>query len=158
MKKISLFLALGLSQVAVAHNNDACKSTCAPKRATATVTQSGALVNPSLAVLKKHINGKKVVVVDIFASWCGPCKLMSPIIDALAQDTDLDVVFIKIEHDQEALKKYLAPYTGAIKSIPSFFIFKNGKVVDQFIGAMPQETLKKKIKTHTTCDTLKKNA
>jgi thioredoxin-like negative regulator of GroEL len=75
---------------------------------------------------------------------------MSPIIEALAQDADLSqVVFIKVAHDQQELLKGLTAYLPegktSVPSIPYFFIFKDGKIVDQFTGSMAQAALKEKI-------------
>jgi thioredoxin 1 len=124
---------------------------CAPKKSVAdSKTTDAVLHNPTPSALKKQIKSGKIVVVDVYADWCGPCKLMSPIIEALAQDADLSqVVFIKVAHDQQELLKGLTAYLPegktSVPSIPYFFIFKDGKIVDQFTGSMAQAALKEKI-------------
>ena len=80
------------------------------------------------------INYKGVVVVDFFAEWCGPCKVTTPIIEDLSNSMK-DVKFVKVDVDpnQETASKY------SIFSIPTFLIFKNGEVKNQFVGAHSKE-------------------
>lgn len=74
------------------------------------------------------------VLVDFYADWCGPCKVTSPIIDELSHEMD-NVKFVKINVDenQDLSSQY------SIFSIPSFLIFKNGKLVTQFVGAQSKD-------------------
>ncbi len=71
------------------------------------------------------------VLVDFWAEWCGPCRMISPLLEQIAQDHAGKVVVGKVNVDQE---QALASKYG-IQSIPAFFIFKNGQVTDQFVGA-----------------------
>jgi thioredoxin 1 len=71
------------------------------------------------------------VLVDFWAEWCGPCRMISPLLEQIAHDHAGKVVVGKVNVDQE---QALASKYG-IQSIPAFFIFKNGQVTDQFIGA-----------------------
>ena len=77
---------------------------------------------------------KGMVFVDFFATWCGPCKMTAPIIDQLA-DEYKDIKFVKVDVDQngELASEY------SIFSIPTFIIFKDGKVISQFSGGRGKE-------------------
>ncbi|HEC81055.1 MAG TPA: thioredoxin [Thermoplasmatales archaeon] len=90
------------------------------------------------AVVSKYNN----VVVDCWAPWCGPCLMIAPVIEELAKEMKGKVVFTKLNVDENQLTamKY------QIMSIPTLLVFKNGKLVDRIIGAMPKEILKQKLK------------
>ena len=83
---------------------------------------------------KEVLESDKVVLVDFYADWCGPCKLTSPIIDKLAEEMK-DVIFVKVDVDknQELAGQY------SVFSIPTFILFKKGEVVNQMVGAMGKE-------------------
>ena len=77
-----------------------------------------------------------VVLVDFFATWCGPCKMLSPIVDEVS-DEITDVKFIKVDVDQ--LSDIASNYN--IMSIPTLIIFKDGNVVAKQMGMLPKEAL-----------------
>ncbi len=81
------------------------------------------------------------VLVDFWAEWCGPCKMISPVIDEIAQELTgkLKVAKVNVDEAQELAVKF------GIMSIPTLLIFKKGKVVSQIVGAMPKEELLSKI-------------
>ena len=85
------------------------------------------------------------VLVDFWAEWCGPCKMISPIVDEIADEmkSKLKVVKVNVDNSQELAMKY------GIMSIPTLLIFKNGQPVDQVVGAMPKAQLLSKLKSHT---------
>ncbi len=72
----------------------------------------------------------KTEVIDFWATWCGPCKLMNPILDEVEKEyTDLTITRIDIDSDKEMVEKY------NIQSVPTYVILKDGKEVDRIIGA-----------------------
>ena len=84
-----------------------------------------------------------VVVVDFFATWCGPCKMLSPVIDELSGELE-NVNFVKVDIDQsmDLAQKF------RIVSVPTMKIFKNGEEVDTLMGFMPKDVLKSKVEAH----------
>ena len=93
-----------------------------------------------------EINIKKypLMVVDCWAPWCGPCRMVGPIIEELAKEMQGKIVFgkLNVDENREASMKY------GIMSIPTLLVFKNGSLVDNIIGAMPKEMLLGKISPH----------
>ncbi|MEO6508804.1 MAG: thioredoxin [Patescibacteria group bacterium] len=90
---------------------------------------------------KVVLENEKPVLVDFYAEWCGPCKMTEPIVDELSNEMS-DMVFVKIDvdKDQELASEY------SVFSIPTFMIFKKGKVAGQFVGAMGKEGFLSEIK------------
>ena len=86
------------------------------------------------------LKGDTPVVVDFWAAWCGPCKLIAPVLDDLAAEYEGKVKVTKLDVDQN-------PATSMqfqVRSIPTLLFFKDGKVVDQVIGAQSKTELKKR--------------
>jgi len=81
------------------------------------------------------------VVVDFWAAWCPPCKILHPILDEIAEDYDGKVAVCKVDVDQN---QSLAQKYG-VRSIPTVFMFKGGEIKDQVIGALPKEQITAKI-------------
>lgn len=81
------------------------------------------------------------VLVDFWAEWCAPCKMIAPMVEDLAEEYDGKVTFVKLDVDAnpETSLKF------GIRSIPTLLVFKNGKPVDQVIGAVPKAVLKKRL-------------
>ena len=87
-------------------------------------------------------NSSGVAVVDFFATWCGPCKMLTPIFVEASEDMKDEAVFYKVDID-ESLE--IAQQFG-ISSVPTIMVFKDGKPVKTMIGFMPKAELVKKIK------------
>jgi len=79
--------------------------------------------------------------VDFWALWCGPCKMISPFIEEMAKEFDKKIKVAKINIDDNSK----VPTQYGIMSIPTIMFFKNGKVMDQAVGALSKQELKKKI-------------
>ena len=88
-------------------------------------------------------NGDMPLVVDFWATWCGPCRMVSPIISELAEVYDGKVVVAKcdVEENEDLAAEY------GIRNIPTILFFKNGEAVDKVIGAQSKANLEAKFKT-----------
>jgi thioredoxin 1 len=84
------------------------------------------------------------ILVDFWAEWCGPCRLVAPVLEKLAEEYDGRVRIGKVNVDEEAS---LAGTYG-VQSIPTLLLFKNGKVVEQFIGATTRDVLARILDKH----------
>lgn len=91
---------------------------------------------------KVEIAKYPVVLVDFWAPWCGPCRMVSPIIEQLAKEYSGKVAFGKVNIDENQM----ISGSFGIRSIPTMMIFKGGKVVDVMIGALPKGQIEMKIK------------
>ena len=82
------------------------------------------------------------VLVDFWAEWCGPCRIISPIVEEIAKEYNgkLKVTKLNVDEAQELAIKY------GVMSIPTLMVFKNGKIVDQVVGAMSKDQLVDKLK------------
>ncbi|MBQ6733686.1 MAG: thioredoxin [Lachnospiraceae bacterium] len=83
------------------------------------------------------------VLVDFYADWCGPCKMMSPMVDEIAQKQEgkLKVGKLNVDDAQDIATRY------AVMSIPTFIFFKGGEAVHKVVGAMPQDAFEQEL-TH----------
>ena len=84
------------------------------------------------------------IVIDCWAPWCGPCRIVGPVIDELAKEMQGKIVFgkLNVDENQKTSMKY------QIMSIPTILVFKNGNLIDKLIGAMPKDLLKQKLESY----------
>jgi thioredoxin 1 len=93
---------------------------------------------------RDEVSKYSLMLIDFWAPWCGPCKMISPIIEQLAGEYGGKVVFGKLNIDEN---QTVAQYFG-IQSIPTMMILKNSKVVDVIVGALPKAQIETKLKQH----------
>ena len=84
---------------------------------------------------------EKLVIVDFWATWCGPCRMLSPLLDEVEEEMadKVEVVKVNVDDADEIAMRY------RIMSIPTLLFFKNGQMVDRSVGAMPKSALVDKI-------------
>jgi len=93
---------------------------------------------------KKVLNSDKPVFVDFWAEWCGPCRMVSPIVEELSKEYEGKVNFVMVNVDQN--RDLASKYN--ILSIPTLAIFRNGEVVAQAAGASSKESIQNYIEKH----------
>ena len=82
------------------------------------------------------LNSEKPVLLDFFASWCGPCRMVGPILDEIAEEReDIKVCKVDIDEQPELASRY------RIMSVPTLMVLKDGNIVDQSIGAKPKHQI-----------------
>ena len=93
---------------------------------------------------EKVLNADKPVLVDLWASWCGPCRMLGPVLEKIGESSKgFDVAKINVDEEQALAAQY------QIMSIPTVLLFQGGKVVAQSVGAVPEQTLRDLVRTHT---------
>lgn len=99
---------------------------------------------------KNEIAKYPVMLVDFWASWCGPCRMISPMIEQLAKEYSGRVAFGKVNVDENQM----ISGSFGIQSIPTMMIFKGGKAVDVMIGALPKAQIELKIKQQLSSNSI----
>ncbi len=83
-----------------------------------------------------EMTGKGLVLVDFFATWCGPCKMLGPVLEDMASDRDsIDIVKVDIDESMNLARQY------GIMSVPTLVLFKDGQVIAQTSGFQPKESI-----------------
>jgi thioredoxin 1 len=90
------------------------------------------------------INSNETVVVDFWAPWCGPCKMLSPVLDEISGELTGKAKFVKVNVDENPV----VSSQFRIASIPTVMVFKGGKVVDTMVGFRPKQSIKSLIENH----------
>lgn len=88
------------------------------------------------------LDSEKVAIVDFWAEWCGPCRMVGPIVEQLATEyaDQANIGKVNVDHNQETAAKY------GVRNIPTILFIKNGEVVDKQVGAVPKSVLENKLK------------
>ena len=90
---------------------------------------------------KEVLNSEKPVLLDFWASWCGPCRMVSPIIDEIAEEhPEIKVGKVNVDEQPELASEF------GVMNIPSIFVIKNGKVVNRSAGARPKAQILEMLK------------
>lgn len=88
----------------------------------------------------KVLKNDKMVLVDFWANWCPPCRMMAPILESVSKSMEKDVDIVKVDVEASSDNSELAAKYG-VQGIPNMQVFKNGEVVEELVGARPQVAL-----------------
>ena len=91
----------------------------------------------------ESVKSEKLTIVDFWAVWCGPCRVLKPLLHKIAgEHPEIQLLTVDVDANQELAAQY------DINSIPAVFFFKNGEIVDSFVGVMPEDEIVKKIEAN----------
>ncbi|MBP2002094.1 thioredoxin 1 [Paenibacillus shirakamiensis] len=101
-----------------------------------------AIVNVSDQSFSSEVEGDGTVLVDFWAPWCGPCKMLAPILDELSSEVDVKIAKVNVDENPESASRF------GVMSIPTLIFFKDGQPVDKVVGVNSKESLKNMIAKH----------
>ncbi|AWB45854.1 thioredoxin [Paenibacillus sp. CAA11] len=101
-----------------------------------------AIVNVSDSSFKSEVEGQGTVLVDFWAPWCGPCKMLAPILDELSSEVDVKIAKVNVDENPESASRF------GVMSIPTLIFFKDGQPVDKVVGLNSKESLKSLLAKH----------
>ena len=104
----------------------------------------GQLAHITDAAFQTEINGETPVLVDFWAEWCGPCRMVAPVLEQVAveQSGKLKIVKLNVDENQETPQRF------GVTGIPTMILFKGGEAVERIVGFMPKPQLLKRIEPH----------
>jgi thioredoxin 1 len=106
---------------------------------------AGAVIEINESQFEQEVMQAEIpVLVDFWAPWCGPCKMLGPVLEAVAEanDSRLKVVKVNVDDNPNLAQKY------EVMGIPTMFLFKNGQVIESFSGAMSKQALTEKVEKY----------
>jgi thioredoxin 1 len=104
----------------------------------------GQLAHITDAAFETEIRGETPVLVDFWAEWCGPCRMVAPVLEQIAaeQSGKLKIVKLNVDENQQT------PMQFGVTGIPTMILFKDGEMVERIVGFMPKPVLMKKLEPH----------
>ena len=104
----------------------------------------GHLAQTTDAAFESEIRGETPVLVDFWAEWCGPCRMVAPVLEQIAaeQTGKLKIVKLNVDENQQT------PMQFGVTGIPTMILFKDGQMVERIVGFMPKPQLLKRIEPH----------
>ena len=104
----------------------------------------GQLAHINDAAFEQEIRGETPVLVDFWAEWCGPCRMVAPVLEQIAaeQSGKLKIVKLNVDENSETPMKF------NVTGIPTMILFKDGQMVERIVGFMPKPALMKKLEPH----------
>ena len=101
-----------------------------------------AIVNVCVQSFKSEVESGGTVLVDFWAPWCGPCKMIAPVLEDLDKDVDVKIAKVNVDDNPESASRF------GVMSIPTLILFKNGQPVDKVVGFQSKDQLKGVIARH----------
>ena len=92
--------------------------------------------------LEELLDDNRVVLVDFYADWCGPCKMLEPTVEEIAAETDAAVLKVDIDAHQDLAAQY------QVQGVPTLYLFVDGEPADRMVGVQDEATLREKIAAH----------
>jgi len=106
-------------------------------------TPSEPVAVDSSAELTETVDEHRVVLVDFYADWCGPCQLLEPVVETLAAETDAVVAKVDVDANQELAAQH------SVRGVPTLVLFADGQPVERLVGMQPETRLRSVVEDHT---------